>query len=519
MGMATTNESDHEKINLNLAIVGGGRTCKFFLDLFQRKIFPYFRISILGVCDIDPEAEGYRLAEEMGIFTTNDFRKLFNIEGLNFILELTNNREVLLDLIRLRPTGIGILEHHISRLFQTLFVMNEKLKAAQQQVAFEKEETRFLFEQTNERIVVLNPDFTILEASESFLNAVGQPKGAVIGARCHEVSHGLSEPCSRYQPDMGCPLMETLRSGESAHVIHDHPRPDGGTNYCELVTYPLKDPAGQILRVIEIWRDVTDKFSLQVERRVNELKENLQKLIQKDRMISLGKLVASSVHEINNPIQGLMTFSGLMTDMLEQGDLSPETIRDFKKYLSMMSNELERCGKIVSGLLSFSRQSATEYRHVDLWETLGQALTLTRHKMDIQNIGLETCPCVDPLIVVGDEHQLQQCFLNLIFNAIEAMPDGGRLYVSSELDRARQEARLIIRDTGHGIPQEIMDHIFDPFFTTKDEEKGTGLGLSIVYGVVKNHRGHVSVDSQVGKGASFLLTFPLAKVPTGPETG
>jgi two-component system NtrC family sensor kinase len=510
MGIAAATESHHEKINLNLAVVGGGRTCKFFLDLLQKEIFPYLHIRILGVCDIDPEAEGYRLAKEMGIFTTNDFRELFKIEGLNFILELTNNREVLLDLIRLRPGGIGILEHNISRLFKTLFVMTQRLEFAQQQVAFEKEVSRFLFEQTNERIVVLSPDFIILDASEPFLNAVGQPKGAVIGARCHEVTHGLSAPCSRGQPDIGCPLIETLRSGESAHVIHGHPAPDGGTTYCELVTYPLRDPAGQIIRVIEIWRDVTDKLSIHVEKRVNEMKENLQKLIQKDRMISLGKLVASSVHEINNPIQGLMTFSGLMTDILEEGDLSHERIKDFKKYLSLMSNELERCGNIVSGLLSFSRQFAPEYRHVDLWETLSQALTLTRHKMDIQNIQLETRPWADPLLVVGDVNQLQQCFLNLIFNAIEAMPDGGRLFVSSELDRARHEARIIVRDTGHGIPQEIMGHIFDPFFTTKEEGKGTGLGLSIVYGVVKNHKGHVSVDSQVGEGASFLLTFPLA---------
>jgi signal transduction histidine kinase len=130
--------------------------------------------------------------------------------------------------------------------------------------------------------------------------------------------------------------------------------------------------------------------------------------------------------------------------------------------------------------------------------------------MEIQNIQLETRPWADPLIVVGDVNQLQQCFLNIIFNAVEAMPHGGQLFVSSELDSTRHEAKITIRDTGHGIPQEIMGHIFDPFFTTKEEEKGTGLGLSIVYGVVKNHKGHVSVDSQVGEGATFFLTFPLA---------
>ena len=225
-------------------------------------------------------------------------------------------------------------------------------------------------------------------------------------------------------------------------------------------------------------------------------------------MISLGKLVASSVHEINNPIQGLLTFSHLMQDTLEEGELKQEDSEKFRKYLSIMSSELERCGDIVSGLLSFSRQYETAFRDVDLNDILEQVIALTRHRMELQEIRLNIEMAPHPLIVNGDVNQLQQCFLNLIFNAIEAMPQGGQLDIVSESDRNKAHATLEFRDTGLGIDQENIDHIFDPFFTTKEEFAGTGLGLSIVYGIVKNHGGDIRVESRLGKGSTFVLQFP-----------
>jgi signal transduction histidine kinase len=113
------------------------------------------------------------------------------------------------------------------------------------------------------------------------------------------------------------------------------------------------------------------------------------------------------------------------------------------------------------------------------------------------------------LIVQGDERELQQCFLNLIFNAIEAMPSGGKLQIISELEKDNKNVRIEIRDTGYGISKKNIEHIFDPFFTTKGEGEGTGLGLSIVYGITKNHKGNISVNSRVGEGSSFVLTFPV----------
>jgi signal transduction histidine kinase len=128
--------------------------------------------------------------------------------------------------------------------------------------------------------------------------------------------------------------------------------------------------------------------------------------------------------------------------------------------------------------------------------------------MELRNIDLVRQLSPKPLVIYGNDNRLHQCFLNLIFNAIEAMPDGGQLRIVSELERKNKRAQINIQDTGYGIQKENLSHIFDPFFTTKGEGKGTGLGLSIVYGVTKNHKGNISIDSAVGKGTSFILTFP-----------
>ena len=493
----------------NLAIVGGGKACRFLLDLLKNGSLVDLGIQVVGVCDINPEAEGIIFAKKMGIFTTKDYKKVLEIKNLDGVIELTGNQNVLVEFLHLRPKGVGLLEYNMSRLLRELLMMNLRFSVAKQQVAQQEMALEFLINQANERIVVLTPDFSIIDANDAYLRAVGRTKEEVIGGHCYKVTHGLSVPCSSSHPDLGCPLIDTLRTGESAHIIHEHPSSETEPTYCDMVTYPLKDKRGKIVQVIEIWRDITDKLASRLENRFNEMKADLKKIIQEDRMISLGRLVASSVHEINNPIQGLMTLCSLMEMTLKEGDPSPTDMEDFRKHLSLMSRELERCGKIATGLLSFSRQSGIEYINVDLNDILGQVISLTRHKMEIQNIRSIVKLSPEPLIINGDTNQLQQCFLNLIFNSMEAMPEGGTLSISSKADDIQRKASVLFRDSGIGIQEEHLDHIFDPFFTTKEEGQGIGMGLSIVYGVVKNHGGYIEAKSKHGEGTDFTLQFPL----------
>ena len=467
------------KLPLKLAIVGGGRACKFFLESAKQDFFPLIDIQVVGVCDIDPQAEGLLLAQDMGIYTTDDFRDLFKIKDLEGIIELTNNDDVFLELVKLRPKGIGVLEHDIGKLIRNLFILSQRLKSAEKQVILEKMSSDFLIQQSDAAIVVLNTDYTIAEANEAYLKIVKKNKAEVVGAPCYQTYYGLKAPCSVARPELPCPMLETLRTGKSAHVIHEFPTTADRQTYGNIVTYPLKDHDGQILRIIEIWRDITEKITDGWNKRMAELKADLNKMVQEDRMISLGKLVASCVHEINNPLQGLLTFSTIMQEMLAKNRLNREDLHNCRHFIGLMSTELERCGKIVSGLLSFSRESPLEYKEIDLNDILNSVISLT-------------------------------CLLNLIFNAVEAMPEGGDLYVRSRLDPIHRCGEVTVKDSGCGIPKADLGHIYDPFFTTKPEGQGTGLGLSIVYGVVKNHRGKITVKSRVGDGTAFTLNFPIA---------
>jgi len=502
-------KENQEKLSLNIGIVGGGRACKYFLELLRQEELPYLDIHLLGVCDINPEAEGFVLAKEMGLYTTRDFRKLFEIDGLEGIVELTNSRDVLLELIHKRPKRVGIIEHNIGRFIRNLYLINQRLESAEKQVLMEKMISEFLFQQARQRIVILNTDFTIEDVNDAYLESLGKKRKEVIGSYCYQFIRGIDMPCSELEQGFRCPMVETLRTGESSHAIHEDPVEGEVPAYIDIVTYPVKDSSGEIIRVIEIWRDITKEMSSRMEVSVRKMKSDLNKLVEEDRLISIGKLAASCVHEINNPIQGLLTFSYLMQKILAEGSPEGEDLEQLKQIASLMSDELDRCGNIVSGLLSFSRESSMETCAFDLNEVLKAVITLTQHKMELQGIEFNVELSRHLLMINGDPSRIQQCFLNLVFNAIEAMPSAGSLDIVSRTDDEKKNAIVEIRDTGYGIQSKHLDYVFDPFFTTKSSGEGTGLGLSIVYGIVKNHHGSIEVNSEEGKGTVFVLSFPM----------
>jgi two-component system NtrC family sensor kinase len=249
-------------------------------------------------------------------------------------------------------------------------------------------------------------------------------------------------------------------------------------------------------------------------RRLEQRFADQARLLHQDKMISLGKLAGSVAHEINNPLSGILNYIRLMIKILGKGQVTPEHLNKFGKYLTLMESETSRCSKIVSNLLAFSRKSKLEFSEVDVNELLLKCIELSHHKLSLQNIQLETR--LDPNLprIAADANQIQQCMINLIFNAMDAMPDGGALTIESLRLGDRGGIELKVTDTGCGIAKEHLPKIFDPFFTTKTEGKGVGLGLSTVYGIVDRHKGAISVESKVGKGTVFSIKLPL-KIPEG----
>ncbi|MBF0508033.1 MAG: response regulator [Deltaproteobacteria bacterium] len=237
------------------------------------------------------------------------------------------------------------------------------------------------------------------------------------------------------------------------------------------------------------------------------------RLLHQDKMISLGRLAASMVHEINNPLTGTLNYIRLMKKITAQGPIDGLHQQKFKNYLELMESETNRCSKIVSNLLAFSRKPLSEFRCVKINDVLEKCVIMSQHNLQLSNVELITKFHPTPPLVWGDDNQLQQTVINLILNALDSMPQGGRLTLESDVQPVDQTVLIKVSDTGCGIAKEDLDHIFEPFFTTKTEGKGLGLGLSVVYGIVDRHRGAVEVQTSVNKGTVFKIKLPSKQNP------
>ena len=356
-------------------------------------------------------------------------------------------------------------------------------------------------------VLVMQPDFKLLDANEAFLEAVRMSKEDVVGKHCYEAAYGSAAQCRGDGFD--CPVARCLETGNVAHaILEGSGRPDLG-RYQEITAVPLKSAGGRIELIVEIFRDITDELEKKVEQKISSLKKDLMRLVYEEKMISLGKLAASAVHEINNPLSGINALARLVRQELESGETDAAAKERFIYYLSLIDSESARCSGIVSDLLHFSRQAKGIRSDFQLNELIEKALDFVRFRLDSQGVSTRTELDGDLPRMVGDQSQIQQCLLNLIFNAVDAMPDGGELALRTSWDRAASQIRFEVADNGIGISKEIIPQIFEPFFSTKSHDRGVGLGLSVVYGIVKEHGGSVYVISEEGAGARFILKFPV----------
>jgi two-component system NtrC family sensor kinase len=267
------------------------------------------------------------------------------------------------------------------------------------------------------------------------------------------------------------------------------------------------------LAVAEI-NQFTQNLETKVEERTEQLHAAQKKLLQSDRLASLGRLAASVAHEINNPVSGVLNLSMLMQRLLKDDGIPPGRIGEFRKYLGQVVSETSRVGRIVSDLLAFSRRSKPQQAEADLNKIVRTTLSLIAHKLKLNNLEVQTDFAADLPPVSCDSSQIQQVVLNLLLNASEATQthDSGRIAVRTSLGPAGKTIVLEVTDDGEGIAPENMAKIFDPFFTTKPEGKGVGLGLAVSYGIVQEHGGDVEVKSKVGEGTTFLVTLPVTQI-------
>jgi len=233
------------------------------------------------------------------------------------------------------------------------------------------------------------------------------------------------------------------------------------------------------------------------------------------KLASIGRLAAGVAHEINNPLAIIDQKAGLIQDLLK---ITDEFTHKAKLTASVdgIINSVHRCKVITHRLLGFARKMDASLEDIDINELLREVLSFLEREAMYNNIHLDLSLDQDLAKIHSDRGQLQQIFLNIINNAIDAVGRDGTILISTGM-RGPQRVEIEISDNGPGIPPEAIQHIFDPFFTTKETGKGTGLGLSITYGLVKQLGGHINVSSSVNKGATFTVSLPFHPVKNEAE--
>jgi two-component system, NtrC family, sensor kinase len=252
----------------------------------------------------------------------------------------------------------------------------------------------------------------------------------------------------------------------------------------------------------------TRTLEQRVEQKTRELKRAHEHALHTEKMASIGKMAAVLAHEINNPLSGILTYAKLLRKWIDSEDGGNRRRPDIRESLDLIAAESRRCGDLVKNLLTFSRTTPINLQPTNLNQVIDRSLRLIQHQLDLAAIHVE--PDLDPElpVVTCDGAQIEQVLLALMMNALDAMPQGGNLWVTTRLSREDSAVRITVRDDGCGIPPEILPRLFEPFLTTKETGRGVGLGLAISRSILERHNGNIEVQSEVGKGTTFTVTLP-----------
>ncbi len=371
----------------------------------------------------------------------------------------------------------------------------------------------------SDSLILIDPEGKITEVNNSALNLLGYTREEIIGLPAVIL---FPEGSTRFLVNREAPLPGKESFDKNQNFFRTKKGEDIPVSF-SIST--IKDKNGDLLGIVGVARDMREILMLQkrgkelaaekvrsevLREKSYELQEAYEKLtaaqaklIQSEKMAAVGQLAGGVAHEINNPIGVILGFSQSITGRIKESD---------PLYMPLKSIEREavRCRKLVGDLLTFSRSEKTKAEITDINLTIEETLSFIEARAKLKNIEIIRDYGKKLPGIMANKNQLQQVIVNLCNNAIDAMPDGGRIRLFTE--KTQGNILIGVSDTGKGMTEEVKKHLFEPFFTTKEVGKGTGLGLSLCYEIIKKHNGTFEVQSEPGKGAAFNIKLPFSVI-------
>ena len=401
---------------------------------------------------------------------------------INMVIEATGRSSTVERLRHELPASVTLVEKDAANFFIRLLTSEKLWVACKLDLLHTQNMLKTIVDQLSEDILFVDRDGYILDGNSASAERLGMRRRDLAGKRYDEVLNMRERegdgPCE-------CPLERTLESGEAAEATVSRVGTDGRMRYYRVYTYPIFDEAGTLTHAVVLRRDITRRTNMEL------------RLQQSEKLASIGELSTYIAHEIRNP---LFAISGFANSLLRSDDMT-ETSRE---KLGIILEESKRLDGILRSILNFTRPTEARDDSVDINRVVRETMDLMRLKCETQGIEVVLSIQEDIARAKADGELIKQCLINLIKNAMEAMPDGGRVTVATGM--TRDHVTLTVEDTGEGVPAGIRDKIFSPFFSTRG--KGSGLGLAMIRKILDDIGGDVELSSVEGEGTEVTLYLP-----------
>ena len=410
------------------------------------------------------------------------------------VLRIYRNRPLTADERRLLTSVADLLAVAVTRDARTR-ELESVIAARVRQIAEQRAFMECVVDSLPVGLYVVDRDYRIQAWNHKReTGSTGVARTAAIGRTIFEVMHRQPAALLKREFDevFGSGTMQQFQMDSSAF---------GELRSYRISKIPMRQDGETITHVITIGEDVTEGHVAQ------------QRILQSEKLAGIGQLAAGIMHEINNPLATIGACVAALENRVED-DLPPVTQAAMREYLQIIDKEVMRCEAIVDGLLDFSRPKGKAKGPVNVSAILEDTLFLLKHHERFKRIEVHRELADDLPTLTANGEQLIQVFMAIMLNAMDAMEQGGELTVRSGHGTVHEdEVEVEIEDTGVGMPRSELPKIFEPFYTTKSTGRGTGLGLSICYGIVAEHGGRITVDSQPGRGSVFRVYFPVTPRP------
>lgn len=370
------------------------------------------------------------------------------------------------------------------QLIHRLKLVNAELEASHWELLGSRNTLRTLFDNFPDSFYIVDRKYRLIVVNLARSKRAEKEPRLLVGNYCYEALYQRKEICP------GCRIDETLFDQKITHRIErDWGNSEDNWEW-DISTYPIVNENDQVIQVIMFEQDVTEKRRLEAN------------LVQSEKLAALGQLAAGVAHEINNPLTVILANSQLLQREM------PKDNQDWQESVDLISRAGNRALGVVRNLLNFARKEQYELVPTDINQTIHKAIEMIRHEAASRSVVMIDELADDlPLIKVSADN-LQGVWLNILINALDATEEKqGSIRITSYMKN--NEINVSISDDGQGIPPEKVKRIFEPFYTTKNPGRGTGLGLSVCHRVIKQHGGHISVDSRFGYGTTFTVTLPV----------